>query len=310
MRVLLWSVLALGLVALLAALAATSRETPLPPSLEGVVVYVSNRDGVDALYERRLPHGEDRRLTFQSEPVRDPAVSPDGLKVAFSMGGRIGLVSRGSGDVSFLSLGVDWVDTSPSWRPDGEALVVAARRAGAPNADIHFLAASIDALIGQAERKPLTVTPGLDESLPIFGPDASFIIFIREENLFRMGLTDGRTRRITSGFHRVRAARFLPSGRLLALWTEGKTYGIDAMDSDGKNRETLSEGSTYYRTIAPSPDGRFLLATYTFDLGFHALDALKLRQTEEVRLLDLQGRSLARLVHSWRDQNHSPAWTR
>jgi len=118
------------------------------------------------------------------------------------------------------------------------------------------------------------------------------------------------TRRITSGFHRVRAARFLPSGRLLALWAQDKTYGIDAMDADGKNRETLSEGSTYYRTISPSPDGRFLVATYTFDLGFHALDALKLRQTEEVRLLDVQGRPLARLVHSWRDRNHSPSWTR
>src|SRR5271169_4741843 len=162
MRALIWSVAVLGIVALAIAFFAAPREVPLPPSLDGAIVYVSSRDGIDSLYERRLPHGEDRRLTFQNEPVRDPAVSPNGIKVAFAMGGRIGLVSRASGDVTFLTLGVDWVDESPSWRPDGGALLVASRRPGSPNADIHMIASTSDPQKGQAERKPLTLTPGLD----------------------------------------------------------------------------------------------------------------------------------------------------
>ena len=52
------------------------RSGPAPPAdLTGFFVYVSDRDGVEALYERRLPRGEERRLTFLSEPLRDPAVS-------------------------------------------------------------------------------------------------------------------------------------------------------------------------------------------------------------------------------------------
>lgn len=284
---------------------------PKPPAdLTGAFVYVSDRDGIDALYERRLPRGEDRRLTFLSEPLRDPAVSPDATRVAFSVGGRIGVLSLRRGDVEYLSLGVDWRDTSPSWRPDGQALLVVSRPPNAANADVHLLLASSDPGSAQAERRPLTLTPGLDESSPVFGPQGTFIVFVREDNLFRMDLSDGATRRITGGFRLMREPRFLPSGRLLALWSQGKQFGLDAMDADGKNRETLSESSTYYRTLAPSPDGRYLLATYTFDLGFHPIDALKLRQTEQVHLLDVAGRPIAPVVSSWSSTSHSPSWVR
>lgn len=286
-------------------------DVPQPPAdLVGAFVYVSDRDGIEALYERRLPRGEDRRLTFLSEPVREPAVSPDATRVAFSVGGRIGVLSLRSGDIKYLSLGVDWRDASPSWRPDGQALLIASRLANAANADVHLLLASSDPASAEAERRPLTLTPGLDESSPVFSPKGTFIVFVREDNLFRMDLSDGATRRITGGFRLMREPRFLPSGRLLALWSQGKQFGLDAMDADGKNRETLSETSTYYRTFAPSPDGRYLLATYRFDLGFHPIEALKLRQTEEVHLLDVAGRSIAPVVSSWRSTNHSPSWVR
>jgi Tol biopolymer transport system component len=225
------------------------------------------------------------------------------------MGGRIGLVALGTGDVRILTLGVDWRDASPSWRPDGKALLVASRRPGEANADIHLLA-PVDAPAGQADRRPLTLTPGLDETSPVFGPDASFVVFARQDNLVRTDLGDGRTRRLTGGFRKLRDPRFLPSGRLLALWSQDKEYGIDVMDGDGKNRETLWQGAVSYRTIAPSPDGRFLAATFTFDLRFHPTDALKLRQTEEVRLLDDRGRPVATLARSWRHANHSPEWAR
>jgi tricorn protease-like protein len=136
------------------------------------------------------------------------------------------------------------------------------------------------------------------------------VVFVRQDNVVRIDLADGRARRITGGFRRMREPRFLPSGRLVALWTLEKQYGLDVMDVDGKNRETLSQGSTYYRTVRPSPDGRFFAATYTFDLGFHLGEALRLRPTEEVHLLDAAGRPAAVLARSWRQANHSPDWGR
>ena len=66
---------------------------PLPRDLAGTLVFVSDRDGQDALYLRRLPGGADFQLTHLTEPVGEPALSPNGRQVAFTMGGRIGLVT-------------------------------------------------------------------------------------------------------------------------------------------------------------------------------------------------------------------------
>jgi Tol biopolymer transport system component len=182
--------------------------------------------------------------------------------------------------------------------------VVIARRTPNDNGDVHLL--QLDD--GGLTRSPVTQTPGMDESAPRFGSDGTFLVFVREDALFRLDLATGRARRLTGGFRQVHAPRVMPSGRILYLWREDKRFGIDAIDAAGKSRETLREGYVYYRTLAPSPDGRFFAVTFTYDLGFHPADALKLRQTEEVRLLDAQGQPLATLARSWRYANMSPDW--
>ena len=222
------------------------------------------------------------------------------------MGGRVGVVSVASGEVHILTLGIDWRDSAPSWRPDGKGLVVVARRTATDNADVHLL--QIGEGDGEVKRSPVTQTPGMDESTPRFGGDGTFLVFVRQDALFRLDLATGKTRRLTGGFLQVYHPRVLSSGRILYLWREDKRFGIDVIDPNGKNRETLREGYVFYRTLTPSPDGRFLAATFTYDLGFHPADALKLRQTEEVRLLDAQGVPLATLARSWRYANMSPDW--
>jgi len=279
-----------------------------PPGLGGLLVYVSDASGEDALYCRRLPDGEDRRLTHFVEPVSDPSLSPDGRQVAFAMEGRIAVVSLDSPRVRFLTVGVDWMDSAPAWRSDAKALVVASRRPGALFSDVHLLTPTGDG--DEVTRTPLTETPGLDEQSPVFVSGDRALIFVREDSLYRLELKDARPRRIAGGFRKYRAPCVLPSGRVLVLWNEGKLYGIDALDPDGRNRETLSEGTICYRNLAPSPDGRFLAATFSFDLAFHPREALRLRQREEVRLLDARGRALAPLLASWRTTFHSPAWSR
>jgi Tol biopolymer transport system component len=283
---------------------------PVPAGVAGALVFVSDRSGTESLWIRRLPRGEARPLTATSEAARDPALSPDGGRVAFAMGGRIATVSVATGEVRVLTLGVDWVDASPAWRADGRALVVAARRPDAQNADLHILdlEPTETGLSPRPDRRPLTETRGLDEASPVFAPDGGAVVFVREDGLFRVSLADGRATRLTGGLRKFRQPRFLPSGRLLCLWDQEKLHGLDVMDADGRNRETLWQGTVYYRTIVPSPDGRHLAATFTFDLGFHPQDALKLRQTEEVRLLDARGNLAAVLERSGRHTNHSPDW--
>jgi len=284
------------------------RSHPIPDDLNGAIVFVSDRAGTEALFIRRLPRGEDRRLTFASEPVREPALSPDGTRVAFSMGGRIGLVSLLGGDVRILTLGIDWRDGAPAWRPDGKALVVVALGRRVDHGELHLL--EIDTADGQLARTPLTESRGLAYESPRFSPDGASVFAVREEHIFRISLADGRPSRITGGFRKYRSPRFLPSGRLLAPWTLEKQFGIDVMDADGKNRETLSRGTALYRSVSPSGDGRYLAASFSYDLEFHPAEALKLRKTQEVRLLDAQGRLLGPLAASWSVSNHSPDWGR
>jgi len=279
----------------------------LPAGLPAALVFVSDGDGTFALYGRALPRERGKRLTFGSESVGEPAVSPDGTRVAFSMNGRIGLVSLATGDVRMLTLGVDWKDAQPAWLPDGGRLVVSARSRPGEPAGLHLLEPAADGSLG---RRLLTRPRAGDDESPAASPDGRFVVFAREQHLLRVDLEDGRVRRLTGGFKRERSPRFLPDGRIVCAWSEGKRHGIDAIDAEGRQRELLAEGGAFYRTIAPTPDGRFLAATLTWDAAFDPLDALLGGPREEVVLLDGAGARVARLEGSRRHASHSPAWGR
>lgn len=302
-----WGAAAVAAVAAGTGWAVWSGGSELPTDVHGTLVFVSNRSGLDALYVRRLPDGRDRRVTHLDEPVQDPALSPDGKRVAFSVGGRIGVVDVSGGSVRILTLGREWRDSVPAWRGDGGALVVEARRSETATSDVHLLTL-VPGL--EPRRQPVTETAHLDEAQPAFSKDGNAVVFVREDNLYRLDLAGLRPRRLTGGFRKVRSPRLLPSGRVLFLWTEEKQYGIDVVDLDGKNRETLHTGSTFYRTAVPSPDGRYLAATFTFDLAFDPWAALGLPQREELHLVDLRGARVAEVAASWRHANHTADWRR
>lgn len=285
---------------------------PLPPDLRGRMIFVSDRDGYDALYERRLPGNVETRLTILPEPARQPALAPDGARVAFVMGGRIAVLTLATDALEVLTLGVDRRDAAPSWSPDGQSLAIASRRSGESNADIHLLSlaplAPNSGPQAEARRTLLTSTAGFDESEPVFSPDGTSVVFVREDNLVRLQLASLKVRRLTGGFRKVRHPRIAPSGRLIYLWSQEKQFGLDSMDLEGKERETLWTGSTSYSALAPSPDGRYLLASFAFDLRFHWRDVLKLRATEELRLLDARGTPVGVVTRSLRYSNRSPQW--
>jgi Tol biopolymer transport system component len=279
----------------------------LPPGLTGGLAFVSDQDGIPALYWRRLPKGRARRLTFGSEGVDEPAVSPDGSRVAFSMDGRIGVVTVATGESSVLTLGVEQRDADPAWLPDAQRLVVSSRPRASEVAGLFLLDPPAG---GVVERHPLTHPRAGDDTSPAVSPDGSWVVFVREDHLMRVDLGDGRVRRLTGGFKRERSPRFLPSGRLVCAWSEGKRHGIDVLDPESGGRETLEQGDTYFRTLAPSPDGRFLAATFSWDLSLRPLATFFAGRREQVRLLSASGRELATLEGSWWHAYHSPDWGR
>src|SRR5260221_3929382 len=120
------------------------------------------------------------------------------------MGGRIGSVTVAPADVRMLTLGVDWQDAMPTWRPDGRALVVCSRRSAGETVGLQLLDIDAD---GVVSRHPLTETRGLDDTSPAVSPDGSFVVFVREDHLWRVGLADGRTSRLTGGRREERDPR-------------------------------------------------------------------------------------------------------
>jgi Tol biopolymer transport system component len=288
--------------ALVSAAAAGCGGSDLPEDLAGTLAYVSDRDGRDAIYLRRLPDGDDVLLVSQIEPLGSPALSPSGLEVAFTMRGRLGVASVETRAVRFLTHGVDWRDESPSWRPDGRALVVSARPSEGAPADLHLI--PLSASPGGESRQRLTRTPH-EETEAVFTPLGTAIVYVREQRLFRLDVASGQTRPLTKGFRAMRSPRFLPDGRLVAAWTQDKRFGIDLLGADGETRETLAQGTDYYRTVAPSPDGRYMAAALAFQT-----DALRLRQNERVVLLDARGRRLGTLASAWRRACGAPSWGR
>ena len=105
-----------------------------------------------------------------------------------------------------------------------------------------------------------------------------------------------------------RSPALLGHDRLLVPFSREKTHGLETLGVDGKEHRTLSEGTAFYRNVAPSPDGRFLAATFSFDLSADATQLMRIRQNEELHLLDADGAFVARLAHSPVHSYHSPAW--
>lgn len=276
----------------------------LPKDVAGAIAFVSDRDGASAIYLRPLPRGPLRRLTFGSEPARDPAVSPDGSKVAFSMNGRLAVVTLASGEQAMLTLGVDWKDAQPSWLPDGRRLVVSARRRTGESASLHLVEPREG---GGATRQPLTEARADDDLAPAVSPDGTYVVFVRGDKLMRASLRDGHVARLSGGFKRERSPRFLAPERLVCAWSEGKQHGIDVIDLATKTRTTLVRGGTFYRTVAPSRDGRYLAATRSWDAALPPLGGF-FGQKEAIELIDAEGRTLGLVETSRAHASHSPDW--
>ena len=114
--------------------------------------------------------------------IREPALSPDGRRVAFSAIGRVWVMDLPSGTPRRLTTGSGVVESSPAWTPDGQSVVYATWVDG-EGGDIHQVA-----LTGGAPRN-LTRAPALYSRLN-FTPDGSRLVFARAPRFARTARTD------------------------------------------------------------------------------------------------------------------------
>ncbi len=103
--------------------------------------------------------------------IREPALSPDGKRVAFTALGRVWLLDLPGGTPRRLTSATNLVETAPAWTPDGQAVTYATWADGT-GGDIMQVSAS-----GGTPRN-LTRAPALYARLN-YTPDGSRLVFAR-----------------------------------------------------------------------------------------------------------------------------------
>jgi Tol biopolymer transport system component/tRNA A-37 threonylcarbamoyl transferase component Bud32 len=214
------------------------------------IAFVSDRDGAPAIWQIPPLGGSAVKLV---PDAADPAISPDGSRIAFSRPGpdgspRIAVAPLGDPSVVDVLTGDDdgfWSHTNPTWSPDGQTLCYAD----------HNNLWLVPAEGGEATR--LTAAGAVDRN-PVWSPDGRYIFFssLREGTpaLWCLRLSDRSPQRLTPGTSEEGEPSFDRSGRWLAYSTCDENSDIAVVDRTTGQRTEIS-GAKNEVDPAVAPDG-------------------------------------------------------
>ena len=144
-----------------------SADNRQPTSAAGTIVFVSSRDGNAELYSMPNKGGTATRLTFTTANEADPALSPDGTKLAYTRDdGGLPRLWIGNADASGavrVTDSLDFggaVDASPAWGPASDKVVFVSTTSGS-------------ARLYQLTLAGMTIAPVLSDTAPDVEPSVS-----------------------------------------------------------------------------------------------------------------------------------------
>lgn len=250
----------------------------------GHLVFVSNRDGVHAVYTMQSDGRNLSRLTFGPGSAAQPTLSKNG-KLAF--------VAETENDLPMIKWAEADDETArelisgrdPAWSPNDTRLAYAASLEGVSQVFV----------IEIRNTSPLLVT---DERVyagqPAWSPDGARLAYVveRENNLdiWSVALDDGVPHRLTDDPAMDWAPAWAPDGsRLAFVSNRGGSHQIYTMRADGTDVRSLTDFPKGAEAPAWSPDGYWLaFVAYTGDgVGSNA---------REIHLMRADGQNLVRLT--------------
>ena len=196
-----------------------------PTERAGTVVFTSFRDGHAQLYAvAATGGGTARRLTNTAFNETQPALSPDGTKIAYltdsSGAPKLWLCAADGSGRRPLTAGFGFagsVEASPSWAPGSDRLVFVSTAGG--TAGLYIVA------IAGGGPTPLVADANADVE-PTWSPDGTLVAFASDRagvtNIFTVDVVTLQIRQLTTDTATAGQPAWLADGRLVyTSWTGG-----------------------------------------------------------------------------------------
>lgn len=191
-----------------------------PTASLGSVVYSTFRHGKPELYSVPLAGGTETRITTTTASEGDPALSRDGLRLAYTSDAAIGVSKvwtanpdgTGAARATPATFGSEAEpEASPAWFPSGSRLTLVGTRTG--SADVY------DFTLGGSPA--LLAGGGTAEVDPSFSADGTHLAYTSNVtgagDVYMLRLSDNQVTRLTTGFTAESYATWTSNGRIVYL---------------------------------------------------------------------------------------------
>jgi TolB protein len=233
-------------------------------SLAGSRIYfVSDRTGHKEIWVMDYDGSNQRQLTFYRSIAIQPALSPDGSRLAFTSFDkgtpRIVVLDTLTGrPVQFYNQEAS-LNATPNFSPDGKQIFYSSTAAGH---EAQIYAANLNGTnfrrIGVA--KAIQVEPKVN---PKNGSQIAFVQGPKNQQIFLMNTEGANVERLTNGEGEAANPAWHPDGQhLLFAWTRGYATGnfnVFLMDTTTREYDQLTQNAGRNENPNWAPDGRHLV---------------------------------------------------